>query len=458
MSTQQQKVQHLFLRAGFGETPSRIAEIQKQTLSKIVDDVFSASQKNSPIDFINDPRNENQEEASNMQIAMMVVKSRKELRDLNVVWLYRMMSTNAVLREKMTFFWHNHFATSVPFGFLMQLQNNTLRTHSLGKFSDLLHSVAKDPAMLLYLNNQQNKKDSPNENFAREVMELFTLGIGHYTEKDVKEAARAFTGWTANKKGEFEFRERVHDDGQKEFLGKKGGFSGDDIIRILLEQKQTAIYVTTKIYREFVNYKIDEARVQALAEGFYNSGYDISKLMKNIFTSDWFYEEENIGCKIISPVELMVRYMRLFDVDFKNDKTMLAMQKVLGQTLFFPPNVAGWKGGRDWIDSSSLLLRLSLAQMFLKNGYVELKPKPEFEDQQADERDREKRFIVKSNMLPVQNYFSKIPHPDLVNKIMESFIQVPKFIPNQKIVNDLNGKTSSEIIIATLSLPEFQLV
>ena len=463
MASQQQKIQHLFLRAGFGETPAKVEELKNFSLEQIVEKILLSSKKNQVIDFINDPRNENQDEATNFQIVMMVLKSRKEMEDLNIVWMYRMLSTDSVLREKMTFFWHNHFSTSVPFAYLMQMQNNTIRKHALGKFSDLLFATAKDPAMLLYLNNHENKKDAPNENFAREVMELFTLGEGNYSEKDIKEAARAFTGWTTNRKGEYEFREKDHDGGEKEFFGRKGNFNGEDILKILLEQNQTSYFITQKIYKEFVNSKPNHERIKILAESFFNSGYDISNLMKRIFNSEWFYDDENIGCKITSPVELLVRYMRLFDVDFKNDKTLLALQKVLGQTLFFPPNVAGWKGGRNWIDSSSLLLRLNLAEMFLKNGYVDLKPKPQFEEQSPDGGWKQKRFMVKSNIIPVKNYFNKFSHQELISKIIESFIQCPENRIDKNYIAENTLKSPAEdqpmnIIIEVLSLPEFQLI
>ena len=167
----------------------------------------------------------------------MIVKSQEQLKELNLSWIEKMTANNNPLLERLTFFWHNHFATSVPFAYLMQQQNNTIRKFALGKFSDLLFAIAKDPAMIIYLNNQQNKKTAPNENFAREVMELFTLGEGKYSENDIKEAARAFTGWNSNKKGEFEFIAKDHDDTEKEFLGKKGNFNGDDILKIILVLK-----------------------------------------------------------------------------------------------------------------------------------------------------------------------------------------------------------------------------
>ncbi|HLG36038.1 MAG TPA: DUF1800 family protein, partial [Bacteroidia bacterium] len=219
MTSQRKKLQHLYLRAGFGELPFVIKQKENLSLQQNVDSLFSDSEKTEDLDLIPYPL-EGKEDASNMRILRMVIKSREDVQKLNYHWLYRMTVTKASLREKMTFFWHNHFSTSVPFAYLMQQQNNMLRKHALGKFSDMLRAVSKDAAMMIYLNNQQNTKEAPNENFAREVMELFTLGIGHYTDQDIKEAARAFTGWRINRKGEFEMNAKQHDDREKNFLGK----------------------------------------------------------------------------------------------------------------------------------------------------------------------------------------------------------------------------------------------
>ncbi len=229
--------------------------------------------------------------------------------------------------------------------------------------------------MLNFLNNQQNQKAHPNENFAREVMELFTMGRGNYTEKDVKEAARAFTGWSARFNGEFMFRPFFHDDDEKIFLGKKGNFDGDDILNIILEQQQTATFITQKIYRYFVNDEVDKDIIAGLSKSFYQSNYNIKTLMKNIFTSDWFYNEKNIGCKIKSPVELLAGIRRMLPMQLDNDNIQLLLQNALGQILFYPPNVAGWQGGNAWIDSSTLMLRLRIPQLIKDDDTVSCKHK-----------------------------------------------------------------------------------
>ena len=317
MASQQQKIQHLFLRAAFGETPDVVNARLAKPLHSIVEELFESSQDYKDIAYLPYPLNEKEERKGlgPYQILKMILKSRKDTEELNLEWIFKMTYTKAQVREKMTFFWHNHFSTNTPFAYLMQEQNNKLRKYALGKFGDLLHAVSKDPAMIFYLNNQENKKGHPNENFAREVMELFTLGEGHYTEQDIKEAARAFTGWTVNTKGQYEFNEKNHDFGEKVFMNKKGNFNGDDVIDIILENRQTAVFIVSKIYREFVNYTINDQRINELADSFFKSGYDISALMKTIFTADWFYDEENIGCKICSPVELIVRYKKLISLE-----------------------------------------------------------------------------------------------------------------------------------------------
>ena len=461
MPTQQKKIQHLYLRAGFGELPNVIKQKQSQSLQQLVDEILQDAEKTEDLDLIPYPL-EGKEEAGNLRILRMIIKSREEIQKLNFHWLYRMTVTKAPLREKMTLFWHNHFATSVPFAYLTQQQNNMLRKHALGKFSDMLHAVAKDPAMMIYLNNQQNTKEAPNENFAREVMELFTMGIGNYSEQDIKEGARAFTGWRINRKGEFEVNAKLHDDGEKNFLGRKGNFNGDDIINILLEQKETARYITTKIYREFVNEKINEKRVGELADIFFNSGYDIKKLMRAIFSSEWFYDEENIGMKIISPSELIVRYARLLKMEFEKEEALLGVQKVLGQTLFFPPNVAGWKGGNTWIDSASLMVRLNMAHVILNGSSEEFRPKPEFEDAPIYKAAKDRQIKVKSDWTALVNWFSGADDEDLLKEITDSLIQCNIKQVDLDVIsrtdNSSREKYVSGLIANVMSLPEFQLI
>jgi uncharacterized protein (DUF1800 family) len=398
-----------------------------------------------------------------MQALKMILKSKNENEELNCEWLFKMANTKAPLREKMVFFWHNHFACNVPFSYLMQVQNNTIRKHALGKFGDLLHAISKDPAMIFYLNNQQNHKQHPNENFAREVMELFSLGIGNYHEKDIKEAARAFTGWSFNNKGQFTINQKQHDYDEKEFMGQMGSFNGDDIINIILKNKKVSEFIVTKIYREFVNDNIDENRVMVLADAFYNSDYDIAELMRTILTSEWFYDAENIGSKIASPVELLVRYKKLVGLDYEKQKTQINLQHVLGQLLFHPPNVAGWKGGQNWIDSSSLIFRLSIPQYILNNSGMDIEAKPAFEEPPRETLREKNIGVIKSDWIRFVSEFKNLSNDQLAESLLNSLIQCDTGRIKREYINiDLDNSTEEKRIISMaaniMALPEFQLI
>lgn len=464
MSISQLHLQHLYLRAGFGIPPAQLKS--KLTLSReaSVAAIFKSAQQIEPLLYLADPTKG--KEVSDLRILLMMLKSQSDSQKLNCAWIDKIAASHAPLREKMTLFWHNHFATSAPFAWLMQVQNNTLRQHALGSFRELLFAVAHDPAMIIYLNNQQNKKDAPNENFAREVMELFTLGEGKiYTEQDIKEAARAFTGWTVNKRGHFEFIAEDHDAGEKVFLQRRGNFTGDDILNIILEQKQTAYFITAKIYRHFVNPQENAQHVEMLAEALYASDYDITALMQSIFLADWFYAEENIGSIIISPVELIVRYKQLTALTFKNERELLKLQKVLGQILFFPPNVAGWPGNTHWIDSTTLPLRLQMPYYILKQGGFNLQPKPEFEDVPETKPAPVKKAKVTSNWKSFAAAFSATDEPDIAEHIIAALVQSESSRIDRSEVAKFADSTSSgkeEYIVKTasyiMSLPEFQLI
>lgn len=461
MASQQKKIQHLYLRAGFGETPSFISKHLHSSIPDLVDALFLASASYHPLNYLKDPVHDR--DVSNFRVLAMILRSREQMQKLNLAWLDRMASTRAAFREKMTFFWHNHFATSTPLAWLMQVQNNTLRKHATGSFRKLLHAVAKDPAMLLYLNNHENKKGHPNENFAREVMELFTLGIGHYTEKDIRESARAFTGWTVSRRGEFSYDVSQHDDGVKEFLGRSGNFGGEDILDILLEEKQTAMHVVSKIYRQFVNEEPDTEMISSLAGSFYYSDYDIAKMMRGIITSDWFYDDKNIGCKIASPVELLVRYKKLVHAEVKDERGFLGVQKVLGQVLFFPPNVAGWPGGNSWIDSSSLLVRLGIPAAIISGGGFDLRPKPEPEDAPDPAMKTNRKLPVTADWSEVVDSFRRTDPTALDDALIEALVQCPDNRVDRNVLARYSDDSSPENRIISkagilMSMPEFQLI
>ena len=286
-----------------------------------------------------------------------------ETQRLGLWWANRMFSTRRPLEEKLTLFWHGHFATGenkVRDYRMMVRQNEMLRARASGAFRDLLVGILKDPAMLVYLDNGENVKKHPNENFGRELLELFTMGVGNYTERDVREAARAFTGWT-NDVLAFRFDADQHDFGQKTFLGRTGTFDGEDIIDAILAQPVTAEFVAAKVYRFFVRDEIAGPVKADLGRTYRDSGYQMKPLLKRIFLSKDFYSPSAFATQIKSPVHLVVstyRKMSLGQVPTIPD--FGRMTSGLGQSLFDPPNVAGWAGGRTWITPSTLLNRGNL--------------------------------------------------------------------------------------------------
>lgn len=283
-----------------------------------------------------------------------------ETRRVALWWADRMVATPRPLEEKMTLFWHGHFATSetkVRDYRKLLLQNQTLREHATGNFRDLLLAVMRDPAMLVYLDNGQNVKDHPNENFGRELLELFTMGVGNYTERDIREASRAFTGWT-NDVLEFRVDREKHDDGIKEFLGQRGAFDGDDIVDIILAQPVTAEFISTKIYRFFVREVPSATTKTRLARVFREADYEVKPLLRAIFLSRDFYSSPSVATQIKSPVQLLVStYRKLGLSGAPTIPDFNAQTRRLGQALLYPPNVAGWSGGRTWITPATLLER-----------------------------------------------------------------------------------------------------
>ncbi|UOQ65782.1 DUF1800 domain-containing protein [Hymenobacter volaticus] len=429
--------------------------------------VASLSARSAVRRGINQPPLLRRENMTAQQRKMQNDGIRQSFYAMNTGWMNRMATSPAQLREKMTFFWHGHFACRVRRPDAALHLNNTIRQLALGKFGDLLLAVSKEPAMLQFLNNQQNRKQRPNENFAREVMELFTMGRGNYTEKDVKEAARAFTGWGYNARGEFVFRENQHDDGPKTFLNRTGNFNGEQVLSIILEQPRTAEFIATKMYRFFVNDTPNSAHIQPLAQAFFKSGYDLSVLVEQMFSAGWFYEAANVGTRIKSPIELLAGIKRTMGLQLVNDRPLVVFQKALGQTLFEPPNVAGWPGGRNWIDSSSLLYRLQLPSVLLRNAEFNVALKEDENDiaPQVSKLDRTFRQQVKTTvkLAPVQAMLANTAPTQQAAKLSEFVLQAPIRPDNLALIQKAADTAPAEgrlraMITSLLSLPEYQLM
>jgi uncharacterized protein (DUF1800 family) len=290
--------------------------------------------------------------------------------ELRAWWVREMLTTPSPLTERMTLFWHNHFTSGqdkVGYPQLMGQQNMLFRRDALGNFGELLHDVAKDPAMLQYLDGAGSRKGKPNENFAREVMELFTLGEGHYSQQDVSEAARAYTGWTLDPDTQgYVWRANLHDDGVKTVLGQGGPFDGDQVLDILLARPETATFVTTKLWREFLSDTPDPAQVAPIAARFRASHYDIKVALRGIFLSDAFWDDSNRGMLVKSPAEFVVGTLREFDIGYDNTASFAGEIRTLGENLFYPPNVKGWPGGQTWINSSTLLARKQFVEQLFR--------------------------------------------------------------------------------------------
>jgi len=393
-----------------------------------------------------------------------IKKNRSELLSLNATWFNQLTDPEAVIREKMTFFWHDHFACRARLPFFAQQQINILRKHALGNFTDLLMDISKDPAMLIFLNNQQNRKDSPNENFAREVMELFTLGRGNYSEYDIKNAARAFTGWSANlREGKFLFRPAQHDSGSKTFRGKTGNFSGEDIIEMILGDQQTALFITEKITAFFVG-EVEASLIKTLSKEFYDSGYKIDKLMKSIYSSDWFYEKRFTGNRIKSPVELIAGIQTHTGGTFNNPLNTVYLQKALGQVLLQPPNVSGWPNGKEWIDSSSLTFRMSLPGQLLNNIESPFEAKDDGDvNNDANKANKASRISYAVELSILAKKFMKASASETLEAIEDHLLVCAPSQENKKLVAALagTGKDDQEFIkkafIGYMSLPEYQL-
>jgi uncharacterized protein (DUF1800 family) len=366
---------HLLNRTGFGATHEEVTRLASLTRQAAVDRLLEqavAAERSAPPRWVNEPvltiaqrRSLTPEERLNeLRIA------NERAIDLREWWVAQMLNPQAAFAEKMTLFWHNHFATSqqkVRATQLIYRQNATLRQHALGNFGTLLHAIGRDPAMLVYLDTAGSRRENPNENFAREVMELFTLGEGQYQERDVKEAARAFTGWSIDRDtGEFLFRRGAHDPGVKTVLGKSGAWDGDAVLDILLAHPATARFLVQKLWREFISPEPDAAEVERLAAGFVQSRYDIRAVMRALLLSPAFFALENRGTLVKSPIELVLGTVRTFQVETPSMRPAVAASALLGQNLLAPPNVKGWPGGNAWINSATLLGRKQVAERIFR--------------------------------------------------------------------------------------------
>lgn len=348
---------HLFRRAGFAATNAQLDQAVKDGPQASVKKLLAVDDA-AAVKF-----------GEETQQFAQAVLARGNPEALVSWWLYAMLHTPAPLLEKLTLFWHGHFATSAAKVLdpqLMYAQHTLLRTHALGSFEALVQGISRDPAMLIYLDSVTNKKTHPNENYAREVMELFCLGLGNYSEKDIQELARCFTGWEVQRK-QFKFNEYQHDFGKKAVLGQSGDFNGDDGVRVVLAQPAAPQFICAKLVRFLVTEDdVSPALIDPLAEHFREGGLRIAPVVERILSSRYFYSEEVFAHKVRSPVELGIGLLRALEATTSTQKLASEIGG-LGQKLFYPPNVKGWDGGTHWINSATLLGRANLVKRVVED-------------------------------------------------------------------------------------------
>ena len=373
---------HLLRRAGFGATRDELEVCVAQGYDAVVEDLLHPSDpQNMPDDIIR----RSHVEQSELRL----------LDGAGAYWMYRMITSRCPLEEKIALFWHGLFATGytkLNQAKVLLNQVNMFRQYGLGNFPTLLVELSKDPAMIIWLDNNDNHKTAINENYGRELLELFSMGIGNYTEEDIKECARAFTGWTLGNAEymavrasrdsiwpysriawHFEYREHDHDEGEKTFLGETGNFNGEDIINIIARQESTAKFICTRLFQFFGADEVDEDGeevIQAMMRSYFDSGYEIRSVLRTLFHSEYFRSEQARFARVKGPVETVVGAVRLagtYRTPTQGVDQLARQALFMGQGIFQPPSVEGWHEGIEWVDSGSLVERVNFVGQQLGN-------------------------------------------------------------------------------------------
>lgn len=422
---------HLVRRSGFGATMDELQSMVRAGVSQSIDQLFSMTDR----------------QAFDESLAPMerVLASSQDPRQLGTWWLLRMLQTPCQLLEKTTLFWHGHFATGaekVANSRAMLTQNRLLRQHALGSFKPMVHGISQDVAMLIYLDSQDNRKTRPNENYARELMELFCLGTGNYSEQDIKQIARCFTGWSV-RRGQFRFDKHQHDEGLKSFLGQSGNFGGRQAVDIVLQQDAAPKFIARKLVRYFVadelNWNAD--LMEPLEKQLRDTDFDIGQTVRTILESRLFFSKHAIGQKVRGPVELAIGLLR--GLNAKTNMNLLANKlESVGQLPLFPPNVKGWEGGRQWVNASTYFGRANLIRDLVTQT----------DDQFAD---GSVASAIKASSRNTQQW---------VRRLIDTWVAVPIGPETEKHLMELAtqqrrslGGCVKDVICALGALPEFQL-
>jgi uncharacterized protein (DUF1800 family) len=482
----QRSAQHLLQRAGFGGTTQQAQALANLGIQKAVDyivnykelpDPSSPSQDDYDKDIIRPatPTERDEIRAARKSGDEKIVdkfrlerqrrqrEDRKQIAKMEQWWIRRLISTPRPLEEKLTLFWHGHFATgyrTIENSYHMYLQNIFFRKNAMGNFKeDLVRGIIHDPAMIKYLNNDKNKKQAPNENLARELMELFTLGEGDgYTEDDIKEGARTLTGFTVQD-DDFTLKTNLHDTGTKKIFGRTGKFDGDDFVDLIFTRPSASTFIIEKLYLFFVNdlphgeTADSKVFVRALSKKFKQDDWNIKPIIKAMFLSQHFYDEVNRNAIIKSPVHLIVQAVRMFNPPSRKKMThVLAIASdLMGQRLFAPPSVKGWDGGRAWINTSTMFMRQN-ALLYLLTGQ-----RPDSEAWDADS--------TPFNAMPLLQVKTRTPKT-VINYLLTSILNVEKpeddrlsalenYLKTQN--NTINNETVTGLLTLITAMPEYQL-
>lgn len=494
LSTQKltyKQARHLLMRAGFGGSPEQITKLQQMGLDGAVAHLVDYEQLKpmrrhglKPAEPVNARAvaQMSQDERRNLQ-RMRRRDDAQKLQRLRGWWIRRMVASERQLEEKMTLFWHGHFTSGyqdVRNAYHMAIQNDLFREHATGNFGDLVRGISRDPAMLEYLDNNRNNRRAPNENYARELMELFTLGEGNYAEKDVKEAARAFTGWTFRRgSSTFRFDERNHDYGKKVFLGREGYFDGDHIIDIILEQKAAPRLLAKKLLGYFAVDATDK-EIEPYAQLLRQTNFELKPFFRTLFSSEWFYSNSVVGKIVKSPVMLVVSTVRMTgarDVSQDAALTLARYCDQIGQSLMQPPNVKGWDGGPAWVTSSNLLTRYNITRS-LVNGIGNGRParrggQAEMDSGQARDA-AQSRIRGQIDVVTMVTRAGLSKPAEIINLLEKRFLLVPLAEQRRKaLLEFLEGKDDSpalnmrqrrrattklkELLHLVTTTPEFQV-
>jgi uncharacterized protein (DUF1800 family) len=453
---------HLYRRAAFGANRDELIEAERlgpeRTLDLLLRGRSGADEKVQTL----------------MDIGRVAAERDEGGQQLRGWWLYAMLHSGHPLREKLTLFWHNHFATSIAkvrSAPVMFRQNCLLRDHALGKFGPLLQAISQDVAMMVWLDSNRNVKGKPNENYARELMELFSLGVGNYTEKDVRQAARAFTGWHTDG-SRFHFDARAHDDGTKTVLGQTGAWDGGDVVRIVLGQPAAARFLVRKLYLFLIseNASPPEALLDPLCRSFRKSDYDIAGLVRTMLSSRHFYSAHAFRQRIKSPVEFLVGAVREVyrsydeaDADYRPLPVQVLVSRLnaMGQQLFAPPNVKGWRGGQAWLNTATVLERDNFAAALASGA---LWTNPPLSDADAFREVEPPKAFDPARQLREEN----VRRPeDVVRVLLDLYVpggvrqetraKLTAFVAEDAPAGHELDTRAREAVHAILTMPEYQL-